>query len=75
MIDREQIETRLRELRRESERGYGRLALLEQERERIRERLMNIGGAIQVLEELKQLGQGAVDTPFRDRPDSRPASG
>lgn len=75
MIDREQIETRLRELRRESERGYGRLALLEQERERIRERLMNIGGAIQVLEELKQLERGVAGTPFRDQPGARPAGG
>ncbi len=48
------IETRLRELRLEQERGFGRLARLDREREQLRETLLRIQGAIQVLEEMRR---------------------
>ncbi len=48
------IEARLRELRLEQERGFGRLAGLEREREQLRETLLRIQGAIQVLDEMRR---------------------
>lgn len=53
MVSKSQIETRLRELRKEQERGHSRLAQLEREREQLRETLLRINGAIQVLDELR----------------------
>ena len=61
MLNRSQIETRLHELRLEQERGYGRLAGLEREREQLRETLLRIQGAIQVLDELRRTEGVAAD--------------
>ncbi|HMQ29765.1 MAG TPA: hypothetical protein PKD53_03515 [Chloroflexaceae bacterium] len=49
---RDTIEARLRQLRDEQERGRRMLADLEREQARLRETLLRIGGAVQVLEEL-----------------------
>ena len=43
---------RLRELRKEYEDGHARLATLEDERQQARDSLLQISGAIQVLEDL-----------------------
>lgn len=48
---RERLEERLRELRAEFERGQKVLAQLEAEQANLRNSLLRIGGAIQVLEE------------------------
>jgi predicted nuclease with TOPRIM domain len=48
---REQLQTRLEELRREYEAGGARLRELEAQEARLRETLLRISGAIQVLEE------------------------
>jgi predicted nuclease with TOPRIM domain len=55
---REQTEARLAELRKEFEMGQNRLQQLAQEEARLRETMLRISGAIQVLEELT-----AADTP------------
>jgi septal ring factor EnvC (AmiA/AmiB activator) len=47
----ERLEERLRELREEFERGQQMLARLEKEQAGVRDSLLRIGGAIQVLEE------------------------
>lgn len=52
----EKIEARLAELRAEFEAGQRMLAELEQERERLRESMLRIAGAIQVLEEMAAEG-------------------
>jgi prefoldin subunit 5 len=49
---REQMRSRLTELNRDYQLGQGRLAELERETGALRETLLRIGGAIQVLEEL-----------------------
>lgn len=61
----EQIEHRLQQLQHEFESGQQVLAELEQRQQNLRETLLRIGGAIQVLQELLQttdtpLGNGAV---------------
>jgi len=48
---RERLEQRLQELRAEFERGQKMLAKLENEQASLRDSLLRIGGAIQVLEE------------------------
>jgi chromosome segregation ATPase len=48
---REQLEQRLQELRAEFERGQQMLAELEEKRDTMRESMLRISGAIQVLEE------------------------
>ena len=47
------IETRLEELRREFERGRQHLENVERQRQELRDTLLRISGAIQVLEELQ----------------------
>jgi len=49
---REQLEERLKTLRHEFETGQGRLRDLEAQQARLRETLLRISGAIQVLEEV-----------------------
>jgi len=49
---RDQLRGRLTELRRDLEVGERRLALLDQERAHLRDTVLRISGAIQVLEEL-----------------------
>lgn len=44
---------RLEELKRELEKGHERLDSLERERQAVRDTMLRISGAIQVLEELK----------------------
>ena len=51
------MEQRLRELREEFERGEKQLTLLDQKRQELRDTMLRISGAMQVLEEL--LSQGA----------------
>lgn len=48
------IDTRLQELRGEWERGIRQLEVLDRQRMELRETLLRIEGAIQVLEELSQ---------------------
>ncbi len=48
----EKIETRLAELRTEFETGQRMLAELEEKRKKLRESMLRIAGAIQVLEEV-----------------------
>jgi len=48
---REQLQTRLEELKREYEAGQARLRELEAQAARLRETMLRISGAIQVLEE------------------------
>jgi predicted nuclease with TOPRIM domain len=60
----ERLEERLRELRAEFERGQQMLARLEKEQAGVRDSLLRIGGAIQVLEEeLAKAGETAEDGP------------
>jgi predicted nuclease with TOPRIM domain len=60
----ERLEERLRELRAEFERGQQMLARLEKEQAGVRDSLLRIGGAIQVLEEeLAKEGRTAEDMP------------
>lgn len=49
---REQLQTRLEELKKEFETGQAKLQEVEMQQSLIRERLLRISGAIQVLEEL-----------------------
>jgi predicted nuclease with TOPRIM domain len=59
----ERLDHRLQELRAEFERGQQMLARLEQEQATLRDSLLRIGGAIQVLEEElareEKAGEGA----------------
>ncbi len=52
----EKIEARLAELRAEFESGQKMLAELDEKRDRLRESLLRISGAIQVLEEMREGG-------------------
>ncbi len=54
----EKIETRLAELRQEFETGQRMLAELDEKREKLRESMLRIAGAIQVLEEMAGEGGG-----------------
>jgi prefoldin subunit 5 len=54
----DRIEARLAELRTEFEAGQRMLAELEEKRERLRESMLRIAGAIQVLEEMAGEGEG-----------------
>ncbi len=54
---REQIENRLAILRQELEKGQSELARLERQEAYLRETILRISGAIQVLEELLASGQ------------------
>jgi DNA repair exonuclease SbcCD ATPase subunit len=54
----EQIESRLAELRSEFEQGQKMLAEVESRRESLRQSLLRISGAIQVLEELLKEEEG-----------------
>ena len=60
----QQLETRLQELRAEFERGQKRLAELETESNTVRNTLLRISGAVQVLEEelerFKQASNGVA---------------
>ena len=61
---------RLQELRQEYEKGQQQLALLDQRRQELRDTLLRIAGAIQVLEELAgQNGQAPpVEAPAEAAP-------
>jgi prefoldin subunit 5 len=59
----EKIAVRLAELRAEFEAGQRMLAELEEKRERLRESLLRISGAIQVLEEMRG-GEGEESAPL-----------
>jgi predicted nuclease with TOPRIM domain len=56
---REQLQQRLEELKREFETGQARLRELEMQVAHLRETLLRISGAIQVLEEMQAEGAGA----------------
>jgi prefoldin subunit 5 len=53
------MQQRLQELRTELEKGRQRMQMLERERQEIRDTMLRISGAIQVLEEL---GDGAAES-------------
>jgi hypothetical protein len=61
----EKIEARLAELRTEFETGQRMLAELEEKREKLRESMLRIAGAIQVLEEVggEVGGEGEKEDP------------
>jgi len=69
----EQVQARLDELRREYQVGDGRLRELLQQETALRETLLRISGAIQVLEEL--LGAGTDDTAGHGRADEEARRG
>jgi hypothetical protein len=54
MVMREQLENRLSDLRKEFEEGQKMLSELDSRRENLRQTLLRISGAIQVLEELQK---------------------
>jgi hypothetical protein len=54
------MEERLQELRREFELGRQQMAQLERKRDELRDTLLRISGAIQVLEELSAVGERPV---------------
>jgi predicted nuclease with TOPRIM domain len=56
---REQLQSRLDELKKEFEAGQARLQELELQQARLRETMLRISGAIQVLEEMLAADQGA----------------
>lgn len=60
---REQLRQRLEELKREFETGQTRLRELELQEARLRETLLRISGAIQVLEEIESVEAGGDDDP------------
>jgi len=55
------VTNRLEELKRELEKGRHRLEALDRERQELRDTMLRISGAIQVIEEL--LAQQAADRP------------
>jgi len=55
---------RLIQLKKELERGHQQMALLEQRRHELRDTILRISGAIQVLEEL----QASAAAPEHDQP-------
>ncbi len=54
------MEQRLAELRRELDRGQQQMAVLDQKRGELRDTLLRISGAIQVLEELTAARNGSA---------------
>lgn len=76
---REQMQARLKVLKQEVETGETELAKVEKQREYLRETLLRIGGAIQVLEELLAEAPSAEQRngatgPSGTQPTSVPAS-
>lgn len=57
----EQLQARLQELHAEAENGENQLQLLDARRAELRDTMLRIAGAIQVLEELLAAGNGRVD--------------
>lgn len=57
------MEERLQELRRELELGQQQMAVLDQKRSELRDTLLRISGAVQVLEELIAAGHDAPAVP------------
>jgi prefoldin subunit 5 len=73
---REQIQSRLSELRNELDKGQTELEALERQRVFLRDTLMRITGAIQVLEELLAAESAGPDgTVSGDRGDREAATG
>ncbi|HEX4961808.1 MAG TPA: hypothetical protein VF173_13275 [Thermoanaerobaculia bacterium] len=62
----EKIESRLAELRTEFETGQRMLAELEEKREKLRESMLRIAGAIQVLEEMIEQEDASHASESRD---------
>lgn len=60
---RERLQTRLLELKHEFETGQGKLQELDQQQIRLRETLLRISGAIQVLEEMLVPAGGDQNMP------------
>lgn len=65
---REQLQARLEELKREFEAGQARLRELETQEARLRETMLRISGAIQVLEEELSNTQAAQAEPGGEPP-------
>lgn len=61
MLERQQLQERLENLQKEFEIGQGRLRELEKEESYVRETLLRISGAMQVLKELLQDGSAKAD--------------
>ena len=63
----EQLQKRLEELKKEFETGQARLRELEAETNYVRETMLRIGGAIQVLQEMveKENGHDEADEPLQ----------
>lgn len=69
---REQIETRLTELRTEHDRGQNQLRQLDSQAAAVRETLLRISGAIMVLEELlRSNASGAEEARLADLQNSK----
>ncbi|MCC7207409.1 MAG: hypothetical protein IT323_08890 [Anaerolineae bacterium] len=66
----EQLRQRLQELKAEFEQGTARLSELDRQRADLRDGLLRIAGAIQILEELLQQGEGG-SPPSPASPDVR----
>jgi hypothetical protein len=73
-IAKEKIRARLESLRRELDRGHAELQKVEQQRKYLRETLLRIDGAVQVLEELAEVGPAEQNgvAPREMRPPSEP---
>ena len=68
--DRPRVEARLAQLREEMERGGERLAAIEADGARVRETMLRIAGAVQVLTEI--LAEPAPEAAHRDETDRGP---
>jgi predicted nuclease with TOPRIM domain len=64
---REQLQTRLEELKKEFETGQNRLRELEAEMAYVRETMLRISGAIQVLEQMLQESEQSAEAEIRPR--------
>jgi predicted nuclease with TOPRIM domain len=64
---REQLQTRLEELKKEFETGQNRLRELEAETAYVRETMLRISGAIQVLEQMLQESEQSAEAETRPR--------
>jgi hypothetical protein len=69
---REQIQARLEELKKELESGQAELQKAEMQRTYLRETVLRIGGAVQVLEELLTEGQSSERTQAAPNENSMP---